>query len=145
MAVVDTHTVIWAFLRPELLSQQARDIFRQAQQQRLEDGGALDLPDRGDVSASRKDGWIRATRRLACCEAVQDPESAVRTGAAGHWRGGAVGPACLPRRWSPDMHRPRLSPPQAVHLGAANACVSPTIGEIRAQQRDDDLVGCRLS
>lgn len=25
MAVVDTHTVIWALLRPELLSQQAKD------------------------------------------------------------------------------------------------------------------------
>ncbi|MBM4094535.1 MAG: type II toxin-antitoxin system VapC family toxin [Planctomycetes bacterium] len=35
MAVVDTHTVIWALLLPELLSQQAKDIFRQAQQRRL--------------------------------------------------------------------------------------------------------------
>ena len=112
MAVVDTHTVIWALLRPELLSQQAKDVFRQAQQQRLK----MAVPSICLVEVTylvEKRRLDSATRDFLL-QALQDPESAVELVPLDYEVADAL--ARVPRDEVPDMPD-RIIAATAVHLG----------------------------
>ena len=112
MAVVDTHTVIWALLRPELLSQQARDIFRQAQQQRLK----MAVPSicLVEVTYLVEKGRLDSATRDFLLQALQDPESAVELVPLDFEVADAL--ARVPRDEVPDMPD-RIIAATAVHLG----------------------------
>ena len=111
MAVVDTHTVIGRSC-PELLSQQAKDVFRQAQQQRLK----MAVPSicLVEVTYLVEKGRLDSTTRDFLLQALQDPESAVELVPLDFDVAEVL--ARVPRDEVPDMPD-RIIAATAVHLG----------------------------
>lgn len=112
MAVADTHTVIWALLRPERLSQQAKAVFQEAQRRRLK----MAVPSicLVEVTYLVEKGRLDAATRDFLLQALQDPESAVELVPLDFGVANAL--AGVPRDEVPDMPD-RIIAATAVHLG----------------------------